>query len=264
MNNLKLTKTKIENCVGYITMNRPGLLNAFCLNMARELLEVLDDFKNNSEVRSIVILGEGKVFSSGGDVKEMLGYVEDGKDPAAYFRAPLSSFGKICETIRDLPKPVIAAVHGAAMGFAFNLVLSCDFKIATENARFGQAFIRLGLSPDGGGTWMLPKLVGYSRACQLTMLPDEIDAKTALDWGLINWIVSLDEFELKYKQIAEKLTKGPSNALARTKLLLNQSFNNTISVHTEYERLAQIENAHHFNFGEGLKAFTDKREPEFE
>ena len=259
----KLVLNHTESNVGYITINRPDCLNAFNLDLARQFLSILGDFGEDASVRAIVVRGAGKVFSAGGDIKEMLGDVQDGKDPAAYFRAPLTAFHRIVLSLRNTPKPVLAAVHGAAAGFAFNLMLACDIRIAQEGTRFSQAFVKVGLSPDGGGTFFLPRLVGHARACELVMLPGELDAKKALEWGLINRIVPAASFEEEVKKTAEALARGPAAAIGRAKAMLNQAYDRPLEAHMEVERLAQIENATSPDFEEGLRAFIEKRQPEF-
>ena len=203
------------------------------------------------------------MFSAGGDVREMLGYVEEGIDRAAYFRKPLAAFNRMALSLRELPKPVLMAVHGAVAGVAFNLMLAGDLRLAEENTRFAQAFIKIGLSPDGGGTWFLPRLVGYARACELTMLPTEIDAGTALNWGLVNWLAPAETFDDKVREIADRLASGPQQAMEKTKLLLNSAGDHSLTEHMEIERLAQVENASHPDFEEGLRAFLEKRSPRF-
>jgi 2-(1,2-epoxy-1,2-dihydrophenyl)acetyl-CoA isomerase len=254
---------RIESGIGHITINRPKHLNAFNLDLAKQFISILEDYEKDKTVRAIVIRGAGRVFSAGGDVKEMLNDVQDGKDRAAYFRSPLAAFHRLVLSLRNIPKPVLAAVHGVVAGFAFNLMLACDLRIAEEGTRFSQAFVKIGLSPDGGGTYFLPRLVGHARACELTMLPTEIDAKTALDWGLVNWVVPADAFDDQVKKTAEKLVNGPALAIGRTKVLLNQTYDRSLSDHMEAERLAQIENAASEDFEEGLKAFFEKRPPKF-
>ena len=187
--NQDLVLRDVKEGIGTIRLNRTEALNAFNLALSIQLLEAVEAMGEDPTVRVIVLRGKGRCFSVGGDAREMMGYVEKGEDRAAYFREPLGYFHRVILGIRNCPKPVLAAVHGAVAGYAFNLVLSCDLRIAVEGTRFLQAFIKLGLTPDGGGTWVLPRLVGYARACELTMLPGEIDAERAREWGLINWTV---------------------------------------------------------------------------
>jgi 2-(1,2-epoxy-1,2-dihydrophenyl)acetyl-CoA isomerase len=259
----KLVHSNIKNAVGYITFNRPESYNTFNLALATQFLDIIDKFGKDDDVRAIVIKGNGKVFSAGGDIKEMLNDIQVGNDRAAYFHSPLTAFGKMIQSLRKLPKPVLAAVHGSVAGVAFNLMLSCDLKIAEEHTRFTQAFIKIGLSPDGGGTYFLPRIVGYARACELTILPTEINTKKALDWGLINWAVSSDSFENEVRKIAEQLATGPTSVIGRSKSLLNRTFKNSLTEQMEEERLTQIQNAASENFEEGLKAFIEKRQPKF-
>jgi len=259
----ELVHSNVKNSVGYITLNRSESYNTFNLKLAMEFLDIVDKFSKDDAVRAIVINGNGKVFSAGGDIKEMLNDVEVGNDRASYFRSPLTAFGKMNRSLREIPKPVLAAVHGSVAGVAFNLMLSCDLKIAEENTRFTQAFVKIGLSPDGGGTYFLPRLVGYARACELTMLPTVITAKKALDWGLINWVVSSDSFENEVRKIAERLAASPTLAVGRTKSLLNRTYDYSLAEQMEEERLTQIQNAGSENFEEGLKAFIDKKHPKF-
>ncbi len=259
----ELVHSNVENSVGYITFNRPESFNTFNLTLATEFLDIVDKFGKDETVRAIVIKGNGKVFSAGGDIKEMLNDIQVGDDRAAYFRSPLTAFGKMNQSLREITKPVLAAVHGSVAGVAFNLMLSCDFRIAEESTRFTQAFVKIGLSPDGGGTYFLPRLVGYARACELTMLPTEINAKKALDWGLINWIASSNSFENEIRKIAERLAASPTLVIGRTKTLLNRSYDYSLAEQMEEERLTQIQNAASENFEEGLKAFIDKRHPKF-
>lgn len=263
MQNCGYILSRIEKGIGYIELNRPDCLNAFNLDLAEEFIRVINAFRIDSDVRVVIIRGAGKVFSAGGDIKEMLGYVTDGNDRAAYFRSPLAAFGRMVMSVRNIPKPVLIVVHGAVAGAAFNLMLACDLIIAEDETRFTQSFIKLGLSPDAGGTWHLPRLVGYARACELTMLPTELDARTALEWGLINWALPADKLEEKVSEIAQKLVNGPEEALGKTKLLLNQAFDRTLEEHIESERLVQVENAANDDFEEGLRAFLERREPEF-
>lgn len=259
----ELVLSQVEGNIGNILLNRPKYLNAFNHCLAEGFLRAMRSLEDESSVRAIVIRGVGSVFSAGGDVKEMLRDVSRGKDRAAYFRTPLAAFNEMAMRVRNIHKPVLVAVHGAVAGVAFNLMLACDLRIAEEHTRFSQAFIKLGLSPDGGGTYHLPRLVGYARACELTMLPTQIDAQTALQWGLVNWIVPAHEFDEKIKSVAKSLVDGPASAISRTKKLLNQSHDNTLPEHMELERLAQVENAAEDDFEEGLRAFVEKRQPVF-
>ena len=259
-----LAAAEIQDRVGYLSFTDTERLNVFSIELADQCLSILDQFRENDDVRTIVIRGTGKIFSAGGDVKQMLRDVTEGDDRAAYFRQPLSTFNRLALRVMEVPKPVLAAVHGAVAGVAFNLMLACDLALAAEGTRFTQAFVRLGLSPDGGGTFFLPQIVGRARACELTMLPTEIDAATALRWGLVNRIVPAASFDQEVAAFAGRLAEGPAAALARTKALLTREAHRDLAEVLEAERHAQIENAASRNFQEGLTAFVEKRQPVFD
>lgn len=255
--------SSVEAGVGTIMLNRPHVLNALNLEMALRFVSILAEFSRDDDVGAIVLRGRGKAFSAGGDVRQMFEDVQSGEDRAAYFRAPLLAFGEMVAAVRRSSKPVLAAVHGAVAGVAFNLMLACDLKIATDTTKFTQAFVKLGLSPDGGGTWLLPRLVGYSRACELALLPTELDARTAREWGLINWAVAESEFSERLRGVATQLASGPRSAVARAKALLNCAYESDLAVQLEAERAAQVENAASPDFEEGLRAFLEKRDAKF-
>jgi 2-(1,2-epoxy-1,2-dihydrophenyl)acetyl-CoA isomerase len=259
----ELVLSRTESAVAYVTLNRPDRLNAFNLEFAEQFIRAIASARQDEAVRAIVAQGAGRIFSAGGDVKEMLDNVRSGEDRAAYFRAPLAAFNEMAIAVQEAPKPVLAAVHGAVAGVAFNLMLACDLRLAQAGTRFTQAFPKLGVSPDGGGTYFLPRLVGHARACELTMLPTELTAETALNWGLVNWVVPAEGFQNEVRKTAERLAAGPTVALARTKALLNRTYEDTLSEHMELERLAQVDNADTDDFAEGLTAFVEKRAPKF-
>ena len=257
-----LVLSNVENGVGYLTLNRPEAFNAMSLALAEQFLSAVEAMAGDDAVRAVVVRGEGRIFSAGGDIKQMLSDVEAG-DRAAYFREPLSAFNRMALALRELPKPVVTAVHGAVAGAAFNFMLAADIIIAREGTKFNQAFVSVGVSPDCGGTWHLPRLAGRARAAELTMLPTEVTAEVALEWGLINRVVAADAFDEEVRDIAEALAKGPSKALARTKALLNSTYERSLADQMEAGRLAQVENAETEDFEEGLRAFTGKRKAEF-
>jgi 2-(1,2-epoxy-1,2-dihydrophenyl)acetyl-CoA isomerase len=142
-------------------------------------------------------------------------------------------------------------------------MLACDLTLAAATTRFTQAFIKIGLSPDGGGTWLLPRIVGYARAAELILLPTILDAATACEWGLVNWVETEDNFDARVKEVAVRLANGPVSAMARAKSLMNGAMERELERHIETERLTQVENAASPDFEEGLTAFKEKREPHF-
>lgn len=257
-------RAEIAAGVGTITLDRPERLNAFNLELAQGCLDALRAFAADDAVRVVVLRGAGRVFSAGGDVVEMLEHVRAGVDRAAFFREPLTKFNHLVMALRRHPKPVIAAVHGAVAGVAFNVMLATDLRLAHEDTRFSQAFIKLGLSPDGGGSWSLRRALGHARAAELTLLPTELDARQAVAWGLVNWAVSGEELEAKLAAVTAALVAAPAEALRRTKALLTRPDDLALSAHMETERYAQIDNAASADFEEGLSAFIAKRPPKFD
>lgn len=255
---------RVEDGVGTITFNRPARLNAFDLELAERFVALLDAWRDDAAVRTVVLRGAGRAFSAGGDVEVMKEMVTSGADRSAFFRAPLATFNRMVLGVWTLPKPVLAAVHGAAAGVAFNLVLACDLRLAAAGTRFTQAFVKLGLSPDGGGTFFLPRLIGHARAAELAMLPGGIDADRALEWGLVNWVVPADELEARCSEVARTLASGPTRALARTKALLHRGTDELLQGQLEAERQAQVDNAADADFVEGVLAFAAKRPPAFQ
>src|SRR5690348_13827748 len=205
-----------------ITMNRPEVLNAFNETMLRELSEVIDAAAQDDAVRCIVITGAGRGFGSGQDLKDLAAAVgsttQNGK-----VSEHLQKYHRVINAIRHMPKPVIAAVHGVAAGISCNLALACDMRIAADDARFIEAFARIGLVPDGGGGYFLPRLVGFGKALELAMLADEVSGPEAERIGLVNKCVPLEEFEEATQALAQRLAKGPTRAYALIKKLIYSS-----------------------------------------
>jgi 2-(1,2-epoxy-1,2-dihydrophenyl)acetyl-CoA isomerase len=262
MSSPELVKIDVADGVGTLTLADTKRLNAFGLPLAEQALAALQALRDAPRVRAVVLRGEGRVFSVGGDVRQMGQDIADG-DPGAFFREPLSAFNALALALHRLPKPVLVAVHGAVAGVAFNLMLACDLALAAASTRFTQAFVSIGLSADGGGTWMLPRRVGRARACELTLLPTTLDADTACRWGLVNWVVPDAELEAETRRRAAQLATGPTQAIARTKALLNAAYDRSLADQAEQERLAQLENSAHPDFAEGIAAFLEKRPPVF-
>ena len=262
MSEPKRVQVEIADHVGTLTLADEPRLNAIGLSLAEQALAGLESLRTDERVRAVVLRGAGRVFSVGGDVKQMEQDLAAG-DPGAFFREPLATFNALTLALHDLPKPVLAAVHGAVAGVAFNVMLACDLVVAAASTRFTQAFVSLGLSADGGGSWMLPRRVGHARAAELTMLPTTLDADTAHRWGLVNWVVPDADLQSETRLRAAQLAAGPTQAIARTKALLNTAYDRSLAEQTEQERLAQLDNSAHPDFTEGVTAFLAKRAPRF-
>lgn len=250
---------KIENNVACIRLNRPEVFNSFNREMALLLQKTLDDCNADATVRAIVITGNGKAFCAGQDLKEV---TDPDLNPG--FRKILEEhYNPIIQRIRNIEKPIIAAVNGVAAGAGANIALACDFVVATEHTSFIQAFSKIGLIPDSAGTFFLPRLIGLQRATSLMMLGDKVNAEEALHIGLIYKIYPTAFFQEDVMNLATTLANMPTKALGLTKRLLNQSMNNNLEQQLALESDLQIEASSSNDYKEGVTAFVEKRKPEF-
>ena len=257
MNNSILIK--IENQVAYITLNRPDVFNSFNREMALLLQSILDDCEYNNDVRSIVITGNGKAFCAGQDLKE----VTSPELNPGFKKILEEHYNPIITRIRAINKPVIAAVNGVAAGAGANIALSCDLVVASNKASFIQAFSKIGLIPDSGGTFFLPRLIGFQKASALMMLGDKVTAEEAEELGMIFKVISSESFNEEVEKLAIKLANMPTKALGLIKELLNKSITNTLEQQLELEGKLQIEAALSEDYTEGVNAFMEKRKPIF-
>ncbi|MGL6269885.1 MAG: enoyl-CoA hydratase-related protein, partial [Chitinophagaceae bacterium] len=244
--------------IGHITLNRPEKLNAFNREMSLLLQAKLDECASLREVRCVYITGSGKGFSAGQDLAE----VTDPNGPGMA-RILGEHYNPIIKKIRHMPRPVIAAVNGVAAGAGANIALCCDIVVAANSASFIQAFSRIGLIPDSGGTYFLPRLVGWQKASALAMLGDKVGAEDAEKMGMI-YKVYPDEFFLKESiLLSEKLAEMPTRSLALTKDALNQSLTHNFEEQLSLEDKLQQEAAQTYDYSEGVAAFLQKRIPIF-
>lgn len=253
---------EMRGMVGVITLNRPDALNALTLPMAREFQAAVGEARE-LRARAIVLTGAGRAFCAGGDLREMQKIAARDGRAEAFFDEPLRVLNEGVLLIRRTPLPFIAAVNGAASGGGCNIALACDLVVAGESARFNQAFIKVGLSPDCGGTFILPRLVGWRRASELLMTGDSVNAQRALEMGMINLVVADNELMDQTMKLAERLANAPTAAIARIKELLELSATNDYAAQLELERKAQIQSGLTEDFKEGVAAFVEKRPAKF-
>ena len=244
-----------------ITLNRPEKLNAFAGHMRRDLGEALEEAGSDHNVRVVVITGAGRAFCAGGDVKFMAELIER-KDSEEFCRL-LGSARRVITAIRQMTKPVIASVNGPAAGAGFNLALACDLRIASTAASFSQSFVKVGLHPDWGGTYFLPRIVSTNKACELFFLGESIDAREAFSLGIVNRVVSPDELESATRQLAERLRDAPPIAIAAVKQAVYMSQTAELEEMLRYENEAQLRCFQSHDGHEGIRAFLEKREPKF-
>ncbi len=253
---------EMRGMVGVITLNRPDALNALTLPMAREFKAAVGEARE-LRARAIVLTGAGRAFCAGGDLREMQKLASRDGRAEAFFDEPLRVLNEGILLIRSTPLPFIAAVNGAASGGGCNIALACDLVVAGESARFNQAFIKIGLSPDCGGTFILPRLVGWRRATELLMTGEVVNAQRALEIGMINLVVADNELMDQTMKLAERLANAPTTAIARIKELLELSATNDYAAQLELERKAQIQSGLTEDFKEGVAAFVEKRPAKF-
>lgn len=245
--------------IAVLTLNRPEARNALDLVMREEIGTVLDDAEADETVRVLVMTGAGEHFCAGGDVKSMKAQ----RHTAAEGRARVDSLNRMVRRLVDFPKPTLAMVDGFAVGAGFNLALCCDLIVASDRARFGALFARIGLIPDGGGTYFLPRLVGLAKAKELVFTADVIDAEEARRLGVVNRVVPAGELRRATLELARRIATGPPKVLALAKHLLNRSATVDLSGALDLEAFAQSLALTGDDHQEGLQAFFDKRPPKF-
>jgi 2-(1,2-epoxy-1,2-dihydrophenyl)acetyl-CoA isomerase len=248
-----------ENNVRVITLNRPDVFNSFNRQMSLELQQQLDHAAADEGIRCIVLTGAGKAFCAGQDLKEV---TTPELNPG--FRAILDEhYNPIIQRIRTIEKPILAAVNGVAAGAGANIALACDIVLAVESAAFIQAFSKIGLVPDSGGTFFLPRLIGFQRAMALCMLGDKVSATDAQQMGMIYKVFPADVFSPEVTKMAETLAQMPTKALGLTKRLMNKSLTHDLNEQLQMEGVLQIEAAQTNDYAEGVTAFVEKRKPLF-
>ena len=246
------------NGICEIRLNRPKVFNSFNKEMAFQLQNILDTCSSNDDIRVVVIVGEGKAFCAGQDLSEAID--PDGPELKTIVR---DHYNPIILKIRNLNKPVIAAVNGVAAGAGANLALACDITIAKNSASFIQAFSKIGLIPDSGGTFFLPRIIGVQKALALMITGDKISAKEAEEMNMIYKAIDDDDFDTFISNFASKLAIMPTKGIALTKKAVNSSFNNNLENQLNLEEELQTLAGETYDFNEGVNAFIEKRKPKF-
>lgn len=246
-----------HNGIMHLTLNRPESLNAFSPEMIRGLRNAIKQAKQDDQIRVVIISGSGRAFCAGGDVKHM------GQRDALATYKHLGETNELMLSMKDLDKPIIAAVHGFAAGAGFNLALACDIILAAKDSKFVLSFSKVGLVSDGGGHFFLTRLIGPYRAKELLFSAEPIQVEKAHVLGFVNHIYSTDEFEGKVRDFAEKLAAGPATAYGFIKKIADQSLVSSLDEILEQERITQATLVSTADHQEGIRAFKEKREPNF-
>ena len=250
-----------DNGITTITLNRPEKLNALAGHMRRDLAEALEHAGSDRTVHVVIITGAGRAFCAGGDVAAMAELID--RQDSEEFERLLGSARRVITAIRQMTKPVIAAVNGPASGAGCNLAFACDLRIASTTASFTQSFVKVGLHPDWGGTYFLPRLVTPNKACEMFFLGESIDAAEAKRLGIVNAVVEPDELEAATRQMAERLRDAPPIPLGAAKQAVYMSQGADLEEMLRYETEAQMRCFESRDGCEGVKAFLEKREPKF-
>jgi 2-(1,2-epoxy-1,2-dihydrophenyl)acetyl-CoA isomerase len=253
---LKITS---EAGIETITLDRPEKLNAFIGHMRRDLAEALEHAASDRSVRVVVVTGAGRGFCAGADVRYMAELME--RQDVEEFTRLLGAGRRVLYTIRQMTKPVIASVNGPAYGAGFNLALACDLRIAAESASFSQSFVKVGLHPDWGGTYFLPRVVPTNLACEMFFLGDAINSERALQLGLVNTVVPDAELAAETHKLAERLCNAPFRSIAAAKHAVYMSEEAGLERMLQYETEAQLQCFQSPEARERVRAFLEKREP---
>jgi enoyl-CoA hydratase/carnithine racemase len=253
--------TASTGSVTTITLNRPDKLNAFSGTMREDLLAALRAAADDADVRVIIITGAGRAFCAGGDVDYMSGLQKSGDVQA--FRKLLDAGRDIVTTIAAIDKPVIASVNGVAAGAGCNLALACDYRLASDTAKFSQSFVKIGMHPDWGGTWLLPRLIGPGRAMEMLMTGRMVDATEAVSIGLADRVVPSADLPAETEKLAQAIASGPPIAIAGIKRALRRSEQNDLRAQIELESEHQLAAFRSMDAAEGMAAFFEKRKAEF-
>jgi enoyl-CoA hydratase/carnithine racemase len=259
---MSLITSSTTDRVTTITLNRPDKLNAFAGTMREELLDALRGAAADAQCRVVVLTGAGRAFCAGGDVEYMSG-LQKAKDEVS-FRKLLDAGRAVVTTIVSMEKPVIASVNGVAAGAGCNLALACDYRIASDGAKVGATFVKIGIHPDWGGTWLLPRIVGRSRALEMMMTGRMVEAPEALAIGMIDRVVPSAELAAETAALANAIAAGPPLAIAGIKRALNASERNELAAQIDLESAHQLEAFRSSDAAEGMAAFFERRTARFE
>jgi len=257
---------ELRDSVCHVTLNRPKALNALTPDLVAALNHVLSEISIDPSIRCVVLSGAGAHFMAGGDVKSFKRVLDEklsGATLQSHFSRLLNDFHQIIATMRAMRQPILASVRGATAGAGVGLMLGCDMVIAADDAFFNLAYCHLGVSPDGGSTYALPRVVGSKRAFEIALLGERFDAATAERWGLINRVVVRADLAVETSALAGRLADGPSRAHGNAKALLNASLNSTLDGQLKAETEAFVDCVVSADFTEGVNAFIEKRSSKF-
>lgn len=252
----------LDQKVAIIQMNRPEALNALSLQLGKDLAAAVEKAVSD-DARAVILTGSGRAFCSGGDLREMRAMGEEQGSIEAFLDEPLKALHRVIAMIRETTIPFVAAVNGVCAGAGTNFALACDLVLAADDASFNEAFVRIGLSPDCGGSFFLPRAVGEKLAAEMLMTGSTVSARRAAEIGMINRVVPAAELLTEAGALAAKLAAGPTAVIGRVKRMLNATFSNDLTAQLALEADCQVESGASPDFKEGVMAFFEKRPPNF-
>lgn len=260
--NFKTIEYSVNNNVAILTLNRPDSLNCFTAQMHLEVKQVMKTVREDANIRCLLLTGAGRGFCAGQDLNDR--DVNTGQSAPDLGESVENNYNPLIRALTSLEKPVICAVNGVAAGAGASIALACDIVLAARSASFIQAFSKIGLVPDSGGTWSLPRALGLPRAKALALLGEKLSAEQAQQWGMIWQCIDNEELMPQAIKMAEHLATQPTKGLSRIKMLLNESFSNSLHLQLELEKNAMRELGKSNDYREGVAAFIAKRPPKFE
>lgn len=260
----ELVRIERDGALAHVVLARPRALNALDLPMVAALRQALATVRDDDGVRAVLLRAEGNYFMAGGDIAFMREALASGVAARrAGIRQLIQDAHAAIRAVVTMRKPVVAAVQGGAAGYGVSLVAACDFAIAADNSNWSMAYTNLGVTPDGGATWFLPRLVGMRRARELVLLSDRFSGQDALRLDLVNRLVAAEQVQEEALALAQRLAAGPTFAYGNAKKLLAASFENTIDAHLEAEEASFFACSESADFAEGVAAFAERRKPGF-
>lgn len=257
----KTIKVDIKDGIGTIALNRTEAMNTYNEAMAVDLLRAFETLNKDDSVRVILLRGEGKVFCAGGDIQV---FAEKMSEMSNFVPDMMEVLNETITTMLSAKKPILASIHGSAAGVGLSFMMACDLAIASESTKFTMAYANIGLTADGGASYLLPRIVGQRRAAQMLMMPDVFTAQHAHDIGLLNWVCPDDQLIEQTEKVLNKLSHGPTLVYKRIKRLLNTTWDKPIDDQLLAEMHAFTECCGSNDFAEGVSAFLEKKYPKFQ
>lgn len=251
----------VHDHIATIAFNRPFAMNSFDETMGQELEKITQTVREDSKIRAVLLKGEGSLFMAGGDIQF---FQKNLNTLPQHVLKIIDTLNNSIKNLTQMPKPVLASVHGSVAGVGMSFMLACDLVIASIDTKFTMAYSGIGISPDGGASYHLPRVVGQKKAMELILLSEIFNAQTALQYGLVNWVVNINELEENTNALLKRLVKGPTFSFAKTKMLMNETWNYSLDEQLQREAIAFKDCCETKDFKMGVESFMRKEKPLFQ